>query len=116
VTFTGIEMVLIREQRYGVWVIHVEGPLRVPINGELWRSVDTLLRHGAERILVNLAAVRDLDAGGVGELVRVYTMAMGSDADLRVAEATPWARELLRLAGLLEPLSAGSNEWWPKAV
>lgn len=110
-------MIRLREERSGgVRILYVEGPLRVPLNGDLCHSVHTLLRCGARRILVNLGGVRDLDAGGVGELVRVYNVALRSQNDLRISEATPWVRELLDRAGLLELLSADSQQRRLRAV
>jgi anti-anti-sigma factor len=104
-------MIFLREEQGsgGVWILYVQGSLRVPLNPDLRHTVQILLRRGAQRILVNLAGVWDVDAGGVGELVRVYNVAMRSQADVRIAETTPWVRELLNRAGLLELLSADAQ-------
>lgn len=103
-------MIFVREEQGsgGVWILYVQGPLRVPLNGDLRHTVQILLRRGAQRIMVNLAGVWDVDAGGVGELVRVYNTAE-SQADVRIEETTPWVRELLDRAGLLELLSADAQ-------
>ena len=102
-----------REERSGgAWILNVDGPLRVPLNGDLQHRVNALLYRGVKRILVNLAGVRDLDAGGVGELVRVYNMTIGSRGDLRITDATPGVRELLDRVGLLDLLSADSWQRW----
>jgi anti-anti-sigma factor len=104
--------ILVREEQRsgGVWILYIQGPLRVPLNRDLRHRVQALLRRGAQRILVNLAGVWDLDAGGVGELVRLYNVAAQSQADVRIAETTPRVRQLLDRAGLLELLSADSQQ------
>jgi anti-anti-sigma factor len=111
-------MMLVREvqRSAGVWVLHVQGPIRVPVNRDLRHRVQSLLHRGAHRILVNLSGVWDLDAGGVGELVRLYNLARKFQRDLRIAEATPWARELLDRAGLFQLLSIESDQRTLKAV
>lgn len=111
-------MMLVREEQRpgGIWILYVQGPLRVPVSRDLRRRVHALLDLGARRIVVNLAAVRDLDAGGVSELVRLYRMALGSRSVLRVADARGWVRELLDRAGLFVLLSTGSSESQLKAV
>ena len=111
-------MILVREEQRsgGVWILYIQGPLRVPLNRDLRHRVQALLRRGAQRILVNLAGVWDLDAGGVGELVRLYNVAVQSRADVRIAETTPRVRQLLDRAGLLELLSADSQQRRLKAV
>jgi anti-anti-sigma factor len=111
-------MMLVREvqRSAGVWVLHVHGPIRVPVNRDLRHRVHAILHRGAHRILVNLSGVWDLDAGGIGELVRLYNLARKSQRDLRIAEATPWVRELLECAGLFELLSIDSDQRTMKAV
>jgi anti-anti-sigma factor len=111
-------MILVREERRsaGVWVLYVKGPLLVPGTHDLRHRVQAVLRRGARRIQVNLAGVWNLDAGGVGELVRAYNLALKSQTDLQIAEASPCVRELLDRAGLLELLSEGSRYSRLKAV
>ena len=105
-------MILVREEQRsaGVWILYVKGPLLVPGTHDLRHRVQVLLRRGARRIQVNLADVWNLDAGGVGELVRVYNVALKSQTALQIAEASPWVRELLDRAGLFDLLSAGAAQ------
>jgi hypothetical protein len=67
-----------------------------------------LLHRGRDRIVLNLARVGAIDAGGMGELARVYRMAQAAGARLRITRATGRVRTLLRLARLLEVLTSGS--------
>ena len=57
------------ERSPGVSILHISGPLRVPLSRELELAVHAVLRGGVRRIELNLSAVSDLDAAGVGELV-----------------------------------------------
>jgi len=89
-------------------VIHIEGPLRVPMIGHVRHKVAALLRRGERKILLNLAQVSDLDAAGVGELVRAYNMTVAANGVLRVVDPTARVRQLLHTVGLLQLLSAES--------
>jgi anti-anti-sigma factor len=95
-----------REERPGsLSVLHVEGALRAPVRGGLRRHVRALLARGRQSILLDLAKVTDLDAAGVGELVRVYTLANAAQGDVWIANANDRARKLLDQAGLFDLLN-----------
>ena len=49
--------------------VRVIGQLRAPGTSALRRAVTALLLDGKRHILLDLAAVTDLDAAGIGELV-----------------------------------------------
>ena len=103
-------MISIDEKRWcGASVLSIHGPLRVPVEGELRRSVNALLRRGGQRILLDLSRVPALDAGGLGELVHLYNMATAARGVLRVVEATARVRQLLDRAGLFDVLIGGST-------
>jgi anti-anti-sigma factor len=89
-------------------ILYLEGDLRAPVTLELRRGVEALLRRGRRCILLDVANVTDLDAAGLGELVRVYTLAAAARSELWVRNTTPRARKLLDLAGLFEVLSVPS--------
>jgi anti-sigma B factor antagonist len=88
-----------------VSVLHLKGALRAPIGPALEHKVHALLRRGERRILLNLAEVSDLDAAGLGELVRVYNTAVAADGVLQIAHAGGRIRTLLTRVGLFELLS-----------
>jgi anti-anti-sigma factor len=88
--------------------IAVGGPLRVPVDPTLRRTVRALLRSGVPRIRVDLARVVRIDAAGVGELVRAYNMTMAAAAALHLVHVNPWVREMLERVGLFELLSAAA--------
>jgi anti-anti-sigma regulatory factor len=88
-------------------VLYLEGPLRIPLNGELRHHVRALLRRGERVIQLDLSRVPKIDAGGIGELVRAYNMATEADGVLQIAWPTAWVRELLQRVGLFDVLSQG---------
>ena len=92
-------------------ILRLQGPLRVPVGGELRCSVHTLLLRGDRRILLDLSRVSALDAGGLGELIHVYNMMTAASGELRVAETTARVRDLLDRAGLFGLLSERAERW-----
>ena len=82
-------------------VLEIGGILRVPMSSELQVRVDTLLSQGYRRILLNLARLTDIDAAGVGELMRVYRKTAATGGLLRIANPRRRVRQLLEIAGTL---------------
>ena len=80
--------------------VRVEGPLRVPVGFKLRGQVEALLGGGQKSLVLDLAAVTDLDAAGVGELVYLYRRALAADADLRLVRASKKVCRLLDRAGV----------------
>ena len=110
-------MTCVREERSsGVSILHISGPVRVPLSRDLELAVYAVLRGGVRRIELNLAAVSDLDAGGLGALVQVYNMAAGAHCVLRIVGAPGRVQELLCKAGLFDLLTKDARWWWPQAV
>ena len=98
----------IREQALTGWawptaasVLEVEGSLREPVDTDLSDNVATLLKHGHRRIVLDLARVSDVDAAGVGELVRAFNLAYAVGGELRIVSASERVKHFLRVTGLL---------------
>jgi anti-anti-sigma regulatory factor len=53
-------------------ILEVEGTLRTPLSAELRQRVQARLDRGDRRILLDLSGLSDIDAAGVGELVRAF--------------------------------------------
>lgn len=103
-------MVVLEEQcSHDVPVLHIRGPLRAPLTSELWHDVRALLDRGKRRILLDLALVSDIDAVGVGELVRAYNMTIAADGVLRIAHTADNVREVIERVGLFALLSVDSE-------
>jgi anti-anti-sigma factor len=87
------------------FVLYLDGPLREPLDDELRRGVRGLLGRGARTIVVDLARVPAIDAAGLGEIVRAYTLTAAPGGALQIVHAAPWVQEMLERAGLYEILT-----------
>jgi len=82
-------------------ILEVAGTLRVPLNSGLRERIHALLLGGERRILLDLGRLDDIDAGGVGELVRAFDGTRAAGGVLRIANASRRIRHLLDVAGVL---------------
>ena len=90
-------------------ILEVEGTLRAPVNAELSQRVQALLARGERRILLDLSRLSDMDAAGVGELVRAFNTTNAAGGILQIVDASRRVRQLLNIAGVLKLLTAGSG-------
>jgi anti-sigma B factor antagonist len=90
--------------------VRVIGQLRAPGTGALGRVVASLLQDGERHILLDLAALTDLDAAGIGELVEVSKMTTSAGGTLQVSHARPSVRRLLGGVGLLAILEGSGSQ------
>jgi anti-anti-sigma factor len=67
---------------------------------EVRHGVRALLHCGERRIVLDLTRVSDIDAAGIGELVRAYNMARAADGTIHVVNTNRWVRELIERVGL----------------
>jgi len=85
-------------------VLYIDRPLRVPIDAQVRHCVKALLRRGERDVVLDLTGVTNIDAAGVGELVRAHNMARAVNGTVHVVNATAWVRQLIERAGLGELL------------
>lgn len=90
-------------------VLHIEGPLRAPLKGDLGQRVQARLRRGGRRIVLDLGRVSTIDAGGLGELVGAYNLTVAAGGALQIVHATAWVREILQRVGLFDLLSKSES-------
>src|SRR5215510_14064688 len=90
--------------------VYIDGALLAPLKAELPTRVGALLRRGERRIVLDMSRVSLIDAGGIGELVRLYNIASAMDASFRIVHTTRWVRETLARVGLFEILSADGGD------
>ena len=64
-------------------------------------TVGDILKHGAKKIVLNLADVAYMDNSGLGELVSAYTKIAKYGGQLKLLHPTKRIRELLSIMGLL---------------
>jgi anti-anti-sigma factor len=86
-------------------IVDVGDSLRAPVSTTLRHNVRALLSQGNRRILLNLGRVSQIDAAGVGELVRVYNMTVAANGVLRIGQTIARVRELLTRVGLFDLLT-----------
>ena len=103
-------MTLLLEECTEFVVLDVEGTLRAPVRRELRRNVEALLNRGERRILVNLARLTDIDAAGVGELLRAYHTTRAMGGVLQLAHARGHVRHLLDVTGIMARLGASVGD------
>ena len=84
--------------------VRVIGQLRAPGTGALRRAVTALLLDGERHILLDLTALTDLDAAGIGELVCVWNMTTAAGGTLQIARPRTSVRRLLDAVALLPVL------------
>jgi anti-anti-sigma factor len=85
--------------------VRVAGTLRAPVRGELSQTLGTLIRRGERRVLLDLADLREIDAAGVGELIRAFNALRAAGGVLRIAHANRHVRRLLHIAGVYRLLT-----------
>ncbi|HMK30377.1 MAG TPA: STAS domain-containing protein [Terriglobales bacterium] len=86
--------------RRSVAVVYCRGRL---IYGEDTRELGRALRHlleSSKQVVLQLAAVSQIDSGGVGELGAAYLAAHRRDAEISMASLSPRVSEVLRITGL----------------
>ena len=95
-------------------VVRVEGSLRVPLCTDLQSRIQALLGDGELRVLLDLSRVTQIDAAGVGELVRVFNTARAAGGILQIGHASSRVEHILRLCGLWTVLNAGIPFAFPR--
>jgi anti-sigma B factor antagonist len=88
-------------------VLHVTGALCAPIDDGLVCQVQALLDRGERRIDLDLSGLSDIDAAGLGELVRAHNRARAAAAVVQIVDAPGHVRALLDRTGLAELFGAG---------
>jgi anti-anti-sigma factor len=102
-------MTTLLEHRPSRSIVEVDRALRAPVGAELGRRVQTLLDRGERRIVLDLSRLSDMDAAGVGELVRLSATTSVAGGLLQVTSAGKYVRELLHAAGVLRLLTTGAD-------
>jgi anti-sigma B factor antagonist len=88
-------------------VLEIQGTLRVPLNSDLRSQVEAVLRRGHRRILLDVSALLEIDAAGIGELIQAYNMTSTEGGVLRIVGSNGRVRRLLEITGLFELLTHG---------
>lgn len=90
-------------------IVRVTGTLRAPVTGELRQALAARVRRGERKVLLDLARVHDIDAAGVGELVRAFNIVRGAGGMLQIAKANRYVRHLLAISGVYALLTSNAE-------
>jgi anti-sigma B factor antagonist len=92
----------VSRQVSGVTVIDISGRVTLgdPAEG-LREAVETALKEGATRILLNLAAVNYVDSSGIAALLFSLRTAKEQGASLKLLNLSRRIQDLLKLTGVL---------------
>ena len=82
-------------------ILPVEGSLRAPVSAKLRRRVEALLGRGERQVVLDLADVSDIDAAGIGELVRAFNAMRAAGGVLQIAHASRHVGKVLQVTGVL---------------
>ena len=74
------------------------------------RAVQSLLNEGRNQILLNLAGVGYIDAGGLGELVSTYITVKEYGGRIKLLNLTEVLRELMKTTKLLSIFDVYNSE------
>ena len=91
------------------WLVTVSGELDLATAPRLEAIFEALEPAPSDRVVVDLAAVTFLDSSGIRALVRAKRRLDDLRAALVVDGASPSARQVLEIAGVLDLLSDGSD-------
>lgn len=106
----------VRERQSGdVTILDLSGSIRM---GEgciaLRNSIRALADGGKNKILLNLAGVKNVDSSGIGELIANYTSLTRDGGELKLLSLTEKIRDLLVITKLLTVFDAYESE--PEAL
>ncbi|MBN1569988.1 MAG: STAS domain-containing protein [Acidobacteria bacterium] len=92
-------------------VIDVEGKIVLGDGDvEIKQAVDTLLKKGSTKVLLNLAKVPYLDSAGLGEIIRCFTALRRCDGSFKLLAPNQRIIDLLNITKLLNVFDCYDNE------
>lgn len=106
----------IKERQVGnVTILDADGKGRIGLKFggstvTLPRAVQSLLNEGRNQILLNLAGVGYIDAGGLGELVSTYVTVKEYGGRIKLFNLTEMLRELMNTTKLLSIFDVYNSE------
>jgi anti-sigma B factor antagonist len=76
-------------------ILHVTGTLRAPAHTMLLRRVEARLARGERRLVLDLGGLSEIDAAGLGELVRAFNRTTAAGGVLEITRPNRRVRALL---------------------
>lgn len=102
----------VRERQSGdVTILDLSGSIRMGEGAvSLRNSIHGLADGGKNKILLNLASVKNVDSSGIGELIANYTSLTRDGGQLKLLNLTEKIRDLLVITKLLTVFDAYESE------
>jgi anti-sigma B factor antagonist len=102
----------VKERQAGdVTILDLSGSIRMGEGAvSLRNSIRGLAEQGKKQLLLNLAAVKNVDSSGIGELIANYTTITRDGGQLKLLNLTDKIQDLLVITKLLTVFDAYDNE------
>lgn len=105
------ELELNERQAGDVTILDMSGSVRMGEGAvSLRNSIRGLNDEGKNKILLNLARVKNIDSSGIGELIANYTTISREGGQLKLLSLTDKIRDLLVITKLLTVFDSYDNE------
>jgi anti-sigma B factor antagonist len=105
------ELELKERQAGDVTILDMSGSVRMGEGAvSLRNSIRGLNDEGKKKILLNLAAVKNIDSSGIGELIANYTTISRDGGQLKLLNLTDKIQNLLVITKLLTVFDSFDNE------
>ena len=86
--------------RFGVAIVEIAGRLVLGSSRSLRTALDELVVTRPDAVLINMAAVTQMDAHGIGELVYSFRTLERQDSQMALVAPSAWVRRLLAVTRL----------------
>lgn len=94
-----------------VTILDLSGAIRMGDGAIALRSaIRSLIEQGNKKVLLNLAAVKNIDSSGIGELIANYTSLSRDGGQLKLLSLTEKIRDLLVITKLLTVFDSYDDE------
>jgi anti-sigma B factor antagonist len=105
------ELNIKQRQAGDVSILDLDGQVRMGDSATALRgAIRGLVAGGNKKILLNLAGVKYIDSGGIGELIANYTTVGRSGGQMKLLNLTEKVQDLLVITKLLTVFDVYENE------
>ncbi|HYR77731.1 MAG TPA: STAS domain-containing protein [Pyrinomonadaceae bacterium] len=109
------ELNIKQRQAGDVSILDLDGQVRMGDSATALRgAIRSLVAGGNKKILLNLAGVKYIDSGGIGELIANYTTVGRGGGQMKLLNLTDKVQDLLVITKLLTVFDVYENE--PEAL
>jgi anti-sigma B factor antagonist len=109
-----MKMNIIERTLNDVIVLDLEGNLALESNGQFRKHVTDIIDAGARKLIVNMARVKYMDSGGLGELISCYTTLQRVSGRIKLLHLSDRLKYLLVITKLTSVFETFDSE--PAAI